>query len=231
MKPHILTKGIVLSRRDFGEADRIVTVLTADHGKLNFIAKGVRRPKSKLAGGIELFSVSDMTILPGKSELGTLISSRLDIHYADIAKDIQRTMLGYEILKQLNKLVEDGADAEYFELLDTTLASLNDISIHSDLVELWFNSHLLTISGHALNLSSDATGSPLAADGSYGFDSETMAFVPQKNGAYSANQIKLLRLATASAVPDVLARVQDGQQEAKNLVVLLKNSVQRHTRS
>jgi len=56
-----VTTGLVLSRTDFGEADRIITVLTPDHGKLRLMAKGVRRMKSKLAGGIDLFTVSDLT--------------------------------------------------------------------------------------------------------------------------------------------------------------------------
>jgi DNA repair protein RecO (recombination protein O) len=54
----IVTKGIVLTRTDYGEADRILHFLTPDQGKIAGIAKGVRKSKSKLAGGIELFSVS-----------------------------------------------------------------------------------------------------------------------------------------------------------------------------
>lgn len=70
----IVTKGIVLSRTEFGEADRIITVLTTDHGKIRLIAKGVRRIKSKSAGGIELFSVSDITYIPGRRDRNFNIS-------------------------------------------------------------------------------------------------------------------------------------------------------------
>ena len=51
MKQFIST-GIVLARTDFGEADRILTMLSPDFGKLHLIAKGVRKERSKLAGGI-----------------------------------------------------------------------------------------------------------------------------------------------------------------------------------
>jgi DNA repair protein RecO len=71
VKPQIVTKGIVLSRRDYQEADRILSVLTPDNGKVSLIAKGVRKPKSKLAGGIELFSVSQLTYLPSHNDLKT----------------------------------------------------------------------------------------------------------------------------------------------------------------
>ncbi len=110
----IVTKGIVLTRTDYGEADRIITMLTPDQGKVRVIAKGVRRVKSKLAGGIELFSVSSITYIPGRKEIGTLVSTRLQQHFGNIVKDIDRTMLGYELLKRLNKATEDDVDDDYF---------------------------------------------------------------------------------------------------------------------
>ena len=48
MKNQIVTTGIVLARTDFREADRILTVLTPDNGKVRVIAKGVRLPRSKI---------------------------------------------------------------------------------------------------------------------------------------------------------------------------------------
>ena len=53
----LVTDGIVLSRVNYGEADRIIKLLTPEAGKLSLMARGVRKPKSKLAGGIELFSI------------------------------------------------------------------------------------------------------------------------------------------------------------------------------
>jgi DNA repair protein RecO (recombination protein O) len=47
--------GIVLRRMDLGEADRIITLFTAERGKLRIVAKGSRRPSSKLAGHLEPF--------------------------------------------------------------------------------------------------------------------------------------------------------------------------------
>ena len=100
------TQCIVLLRVDYGEADRIVTVLTPDVGKLTLMAKGVRKVKSKLAGGIELFSTSEITYLPGRGSIATLVSTRLDTHYGTIVSDINRTMLGYELIKLLDKTTE-----------------------------------------------------------------------------------------------------------------------------
>ena len=72
----ISTQAIVLKRSNYREADRILRVITPDRGKISLIAKAVRKPKSKLAGGIELFSVNEISYIEGKSDLSTLVSSR-----------------------------------------------------------------------------------------------------------------------------------------------------------
>ena len=111
----LVTTGIVLHRTNYGEADRIITILTPDMGKLHLIARGVRKVNAKLAGGIELFSVSSVTFIRGKGELGTMVSARLEEHFGEIAKDIDRTMLGYELIKKLDKITEDEADESWFK--------------------------------------------------------------------------------------------------------------------
>ena len=171
MKPqHIVTKGIVLSRTDYQEADRILTVLTPDHGKLRLIAKGVRRPKSKLAGGIELLSVNDITVLPSQRDLKTLISSRLHKNYGGIIADITRTMLGYDLLKQINRVTEDEPEEEYFTLMESALAGLNDGELESDVIEMWFAMRLLAANGHTPDLRQDTEGRALSISDSYSFD-------------------------------------------------------------
>ena len=124
-----VTQGIVLSRTDYGEADRILTFLTAERGKIKALAKGVRKSKSKLAGGIELFSVSDLTLILGRGEINTLISSRLARHYGNIVKDLERTKAAYEMMRAVNRATEDGPERTYFELLDKALAALDDQKI------------------------------------------------------------------------------------------------------
>lgn len=224
MKPkHIVTKGIVLSRTDYQEADRILTVLTPDHGKLRLIAKGVRRPKSKLAGGIELFSVNDITVLPSQRDLKTLISSRLHTHYGGIITDINRTMLGYNLLKQINRVTEDEPEEEYFMLMEAALKGLNDDALQHDVLELWFTLRLLTVNGHTPDLRNDTGHRRLSVDGSYGFDFDAMSFVQQSNGPYTANHIKLLRLAVTAPDPTALKQVQGGEQYVAATLSLAKN--------
>ncbi|MDB5163708.1 MAG: repair protein RecO [Candidatus Saccharibacteria bacterium] len=222
----VVTRGIVLSRTDYGEADRIVTLLTPDNGKVRLIAKGVRRPLSKLAGGIELFSDSNITYLPSKGSLHTLISSRLITHYGKIVQDIDRTMFGYELLKILNKSTEEVVGEEYFDLLNEMLSALNDSSIGIDLIELVFSVQLLDFSGHSPNLQTDANGKPLQENTNYRFDFDHMTFEPRNNGQFSAGHIKLLRLAASGRRPSGLQKIT-GLSELLPAVVHLVRTLRR----
>ncbi len=230
MKNSIITKGIILKRIDFQEADRIITVLTPDQGKIKAIAKGVRRPASKLAGGIELFSISNVTFLPKRGELQTLISSRLLEHYKNIVSDIDRTMLGYEFLKRLDRATEDAAGNEFFDLLSGTLAGLNDLEVPKDMVELWFSVQLLKITGHTPNLRTDTAGNKLEPGHKYLFDYEHMAFEPQKTGPFTANHVKLLRLAIGLEESIALKQIKDSDKYASESLSLAKTMLSRYVR-
>lgn len=61
------TEGVILKRRNFGEADRILTICTRDYGKVTALAKGVRRPRSKKAGHVELGNWCKVFIARGKN--------------------------------------------------------------------------------------------------------------------------------------------------------------------
>lgn len=230
MKEQILTTAIVLARTDFQEADRILTLLTPDRGKLKVIAKGVRRPRSKLAGGIELLSVSHVAVLPGRGDLGTLVSSRLITHYGSIVQDIKRTMLTYDLLKRINRVTEDEPGEEYFTLLRHGLEALNDLELSAEIVELWFTMQLLHITGHIPNLKTDSEGQSLRPDQHYLFDFENMSFRIQDGGPYQANHIKLLRLSYATDHPAVLKQVTDATTSVPPILKLTKNLLQQHVR-
>jgi DNA repair protein RecO len=202
----VVTEGIVLSRTNFGEADRILTMLTPDQGKVRLMAKGVRKIKSKLAGGIELFSVSQISYIPGKGDIHTLISSRLQKHYGNIVHDITRTMLGYELLKRINRATEDATESEYFDLMKASLEALEG-TLPTDLLELWFDAQLLRMAGHQPNLTTDIQGKRLESDKLYTFDFDNMTFVLVDQGLVTPSHIKFLRLVFGLTEPSALGQV------------------------
>jgi DNA repair protein RecO (recombination protein O) len=207
MSQQQVTTGIVLARVDYGEADRILTLITPDQGKLRLMAKGVRKIKSKLAGGIELFSVSDITFMHGRGEIGRLISSRLITHFSSIVTNLDRTMAGYDFIKQLNRATEDEPEPEYFELLEQTFVALNDPSISLDLIHLWFAAQLLQLGGHAPNLHTELNGGKLEAGQRYEFSFDDSGFTARPDAPYGADAIKFLRLVFSGNPPAALARV------------------------
>lgn len=210
MIKNIQTQGIILTRTNFGEADRIITFITPDHGKVRAIAKAVRKSKSKLAGGIELFSVSELGLINGRGEIRTLIHSRLIKHYGNIVKNLERTQLAYEFMRITNKATEDAAESEYFNLLNEGLAALDDHEIDMQIIETWFCMRLLKLSGHAPNLQKDIDGKKLESKNSYNFNIDRMCFMPAQEGQgmFNSSHIKLLRLGFNVQKPGVLQRIQ-----------------------
>ncbi len=191
------TKAIVLGRTNFGEAARILTLLTPDQGKLRAMARGVRKSKSKLAGGIELFSVSDVTLMAGRGDINTLMSARLDKHYGNIVKDLDRTSAAYDFIKVLDKLTEENTEPAYFNLLKGAFQALDDDSLNLELIRLWFDAQLLKLTGQTPNLFTDQAGAKLSLAKTYVFDFDAMAFNLAHHGGrhnFGANQIKFLRL-------------------------------------
>jgi DNA repair protein RecO (recombination protein O) len=227
----VLTQGIILSRTDFGEADRIITVLTPDQGKLRLMAKGVRKVKSKLAGGIELFSVSDITFIRGKREIGTLVSSRLQTHYGQIINDIERVQLGYDLIKTLNKATEDEPEVEYFDLLNEAFSALDNKEISLQLIRLWFLAQLLKLAGHTPNLKTDTSGHKLDENQKYNFDIEAMTFIPQGAGRFKAGHIKFLRLAFSPHKPSALNQIQGLDRLLPAMSPLVQAMQQTHIRA
>lgn len=60
------TEGIVLGKRDFGEAERVIYIYTEKFGMVNAMAQGVRYAKSKLRYNLDLFSYSNFSLVVGK---------------------------------------------------------------------------------------------------------------------------------------------------------------------
>lgn len=199
------TEAIILRRTNFGEADRIVQFLTPG-GKVSALARGVRREKSKLAGGIELLAVSDVTLQSGRGELSIVTSARLKQFFAHILADYDKLQFAYYVLKDVGAVSEQVQEPEFFAVVQTVLASLDVTSIPLGAVELWYRLQMAQLLGVGANLTRDTTGQKLVADATYRFDTDDMAFTAHPSGEYTSDHIKLLRLA-ATNTPTIIAQV------------------------
>lgn len=216
------TQGIVLKRLNYGEADRIVTLLTSDYGKLRIMAKGVRRPKSKLAGGIELFSVNELHFIKGRGDIATLISSRMTRHYGYIVKELERTNAAYSMLKTVYRAVEDGAGSEYFVILHESIAALDNPKIPLHLARQSFIMRMLQGLGHVPDFTQDAKGDHLDPESHFSFDHEAVGFVHDESGPYDKNHLKVLKLLAHNS-PQAMAAVQGINNFCQDLESLITN--------
>lgn len=198
------TKAIVLRRTDYGEADRILQLLTPE-GKRSVIARGVRREKSKLAGGIELFSVSDVLIHNGRSELGVLTGARLVEHYDGLVKDLDLIEQGGALMRQVNRLSEQVDSPEFFNVTQQSFRSMQKRVMEDakgrwkDILRAWWGLNLQKIGGEEVNLRYDTNGEKLQAEQRYYWDGESMALCPANAGRITAEHIKLMRIMVSGA--------------------------------
>lgn len=212
------TLAYVMRRTNFGEADRILNLITPE-GKMSAIAKGVRKEKSKLAGGVEMFSLVELNLHFGKSEMATVTSAKMISYYGKILADFGRMELAAEILKKVSLAAESSDAPEYFKMTDSCLRGLND-GLDLRLVESWFLLNLAKTLGEEINLYRDAEGEKLTAGQRYSFLAAENALAPSLAGEYGEDEIKIMRLMLVAELKTV-SRIKDVE---KSLPVVLRFS-------
>src|SRR5262245_10066057 len=101
------TQAIILKRRDFGEADRVVTILTPNHGKLDVVAKGARKPTSHKTGHVELFTRADMLIHHGRG-LDIIAQVEMVAPYMALREDLSRGAYASYAAELLDRFAAEG---------------------------------------------------------------------------------------------------------------------------
>jgi DNA repair protein RecO (recombination protein O) len=198
-------RAIVLRRTNYGEADRILQLLTPV-GKCSVIARGVRREKSRLAGGIELFAICEVVIGEGKGDLGILTSSKLIKFYRHIMDNYDRMQFAYTAIKLVTKSSEMVDGPEWYDVLSETFAGLDSNIISFELVQTWFYLHYSAIMGYELSLWHDNMGNDLSSENIYKYDTTERGLFVYLNGELTSNHIKLLRLISTRSL-NVLAKI------------------------
>jgi DNA repair protein RecO (recombination protein O) len=144
--PSYQTNGIVIGRTNFGEADRIVRLLTPEHGKVSAVAKGVRKIKSRLAGHLEPFAETTLTLTTGRN-LDLIISARLSWYPHQLIADFGRISLANTFVTLIDKVAQDRhAQPELFAHLAEALRVI-DLGETGPLTDVWFKLRLLNLAG------------------------------------------------------------------------------------
>ncbi len=143
------TEAIVLRSMDLGEADRVLTVLTPRLGKLRVIAKGVRRPKSRIGGGLQPFSDVQLVLAVGRT-WDVVTTASLEDPHLGLRNDLHSTAAAWYVVELADRFCEGAADSHRaFELLAQALAGLDApaADVTREVVARWFELHLLDAMG------------------------------------------------------------------------------------
>jgi DNA repair protein RecO (recombination protein O) len=147
------TSGVVLKNRRFSEADKIVVIFSPEHGRVEAIAKGARRTKSKFGGRLEPFTLARFLCYQGKS---WPIITQLEVEETHrlIKEDPNKLPIGFEALQLIDKLSLPGREErELFELLLNFLKVLEAQSGNYKTLLAAFEIKILALLGYGLRLS------------------------------------------------------------------------------
>jgi DNA repair protein RecO (recombination protein O) len=142
------TEGIIIKRRNFGEADRIITVFTRDHGKLHIKASGVRKITSRRSGQIELLNHAILGLYKGNG-FPILTEAKMVEEYSPIKSDLDKIGLAYHLCELVDGLCPENQELrEVYVLLKDTLGRLAS-SVDDTLVIIHeFEVELLSLLGY-----------------------------------------------------------------------------------
>lgn len=206
------TPALILKRRDFGEADRLLTVVTPMHGKIDVIAKGARKPISTKTGHVELFTKADMLVHRGR-ELDIAAQAVMVDGFQKLREDLQAGAYASYAAELLDRFTAEGIDetADLFDLLEVTFTRLCE-EADPRLAIRFYELRLLDIVGFRPELQECVlTHEPIQAEDQYFSNSEGGVVSPQAAkhttglAPLSLGTLKLLRHLQRSSYAQVKA--------------------------
>lgn len=142
-------RGVVLRQTETKEADRILTVLTAEKGKLSVIARGARRKGSRLAAASQLLAYSELTAYESRGWYMLTEGSTLQL-FPGLRADVERLALASYFAELTETVTQEGEEpGEILPLLLNALYALGELRKEPTLVKAAFELRLLSLAGFA----------------------------------------------------------------------------------
>ena len=136
------TDAIVLSRFDLGEADRVMTLITPGIGKLKAIAKGIRKPTSRIGGSLEPFAELQVALARGRTfDVVTQVS--VGHAWLNLRDDLESAATAWYLAELADRSLEERHAAEPLYALLRRAYELLDAGMAPDRVARWYEMHLL----------------------------------------------------------------------------------------
>lgn len=122
-------EAIVLKRVDFGEADKILTLYTANRGKMRALGKGIRRPGSRMGGHLDLLTHSQLQLARGRN-LDIVTQAEMIEPFIGLRDDLGRASLGCQVAELVDRMTED--EHEDRPIFDALRQALDRIAHDAD---------------------------------------------------------------------------------------------------
>ncbi len=185
----LIDKVIILRRTNYGENDRVITVLGEKYGKSAFFVKSARTQKSRLNAGTQLLAINEIGFIEGRSNLKTITSAQMIKSFDNVVNNYKKAEAVFENYKRLDKIIEEDQGQEFFGLVATYLDFINNDEFNWVHAEVWFRLQILRQMGLVSELKTNVNN----AD-QYDFDFENQIFNSRDQGAFTANDIKFFRV-------------------------------------
>ena len=224
---------VVLRQRDLREADRLLTLLTRERGKVSAVAKGVRRPRSKLAAASQLLCCSDLQLAAG-ANLDIVTQCDVRCAFYGLRQDLSRLSYASYFAELVDSFVEERDGGE--QVFDLLLAALSQAerTRRLELLARVFELRLMSALGYAPEL-----GACIRCG--EGLDGDWVGFSPALGGAIcprcaaaetgwvriSAGALRTARICS-QAWPGTLPRVQLTRTTGPELAQAMRAYIEYH---
>ncbi|MDD5338786.1 MAG: DNA repair protein RecO [Dehalococcoidales bacterium] len=142
------TEAIVIKKTKLGEADSILTFFTPHLGKIQGFAKSLRKPKSKMAGHLELLTHSTVSFSKGRGNIDTIVGAQTINAFLPVRNDLWLTSCGLYVSELVHQFTAEHQEHyELFQLLQETLERLTQED-NKELALRYFEVNLLESVGY-----------------------------------------------------------------------------------
>lgn len=214
---HYRSLGFVIRKENKREADQLFTVFTKDFGKIKILAKSIRKNKSKLRSQIELFYLSEVEFIQGKTNK-ILVDAVLEDNFLNIKKDFDRIFIAHKIAKVVQELIQgEEKDEKIWMLLNECFKLLDrgqqeQLKNKEEIVYYYFFWKLVLILGYRPKLKDDLLSHRSAKKFDYGtiglveqFIEKDFNYLSKIN--FKENDLNSLKVATSYYSKRILEQI------------------------
>lgn len=137
----------MLARRDHGEADRVIVLLTPEQ-RVDVLAKGARKTRSRKGGHLELFSKTAVLLSRVKDSWDIISQAEVITPRAELQADFARATYARYVAELVIRFFEGETTSQLYDLVDTTLTRLA-AGVSPDVLTRWFEQQVLVLAGFA----------------------------------------------------------------------------------